>query len=182
VISAIVLAAGASTRFGSPKQALLVEPVVQRVRESRDVSEIVVVLGAHEVETSARVAHCPDWERGPGASLRCGLAALGDEVEAAVVVLGDGPWIDPRAIDRVVQAWRDGAGERVGATYGGVRLHPLLLARGVWEDVPDAGLRALPSALVACNDLNPPGDVDFADQVGEGGRPKEQNDYGHGAR
>jgi nicotine blue oxidoreductase len=182
VISAIVLAAGASTRFGSPKQAVLVEPVVQRVRESHEVSEVVVVLGAHEIETSARVVHCGDWERGPGASLRCGLAALGDEVEAAVVVLGDGPGIDPRAIDRVVQAWRQGAGERIGATYGGVRLHPLLLARGAWDDVPNAGLRALPSALVACDDLNPPGDVDFADQVGEGGRPKEQNDYGHGAR
>lgn len=182
MISAIVLAAGASTRFGSPKQAVLVEPIVQRVRESPEVSEVVVVLGAHEIATSARVVHCPDWERGPGASLRCGLAALGDEVEAAVVVLGDGPGIDPRAIERVIQAWRDGAGERVGATYGGVRLHPLLLARGAWDDVPDAGLRALPSALVACDDLNPPGDVDFADQVGEGGRPKEQNDYGHGAR
>lgn len=182
MISAIVLAAGASTRFGSPKQAVLVEPVVRRVRESPEVSEVVVVLGPHEIETSARVVHCPDWERGPGASLRCGLAALGDEVEAAVVVLGDGPGIDPRAIDRVVQAWREGAGERIGATYGGVRLHPLLLARGAWDCVPDPGLRALPSALVACDDLNPPGDVDFADQIGEGGRHKEQNDYGHGAR
>ncbi len=125
---------------------------------------MIVVLGAHEVETSARVVHCPEWARGPGASLRCGLTALGEEVEAAVVVLGDGPWIDPRAIDRVVAAWRDGAGDRVGATYGGMRLHPLLLARNAWNEVPDAGLRALPAALVACDDLSPPGDVDFADQ------------------
>jgi CTP:molybdopterin cytidylyltransferase MocA len=182
VIAGIVLAAGASTRFGSPKQAVLLEPVVQRVREGRELSEILVVLGAHEAETSARAVHCSDWERGPGASLRCGLAALGEEVEAAVVVLGDGPGIDPRAIDRVVAAWRDGAGDRVAATYGGVRLHPVLLARGAWDDVPDAGLRAMPAALVACDDLNAPGDVDFADQVDEGGRSKEQNDYGHGAR
>jgi nicotine blue oxidoreductase len=180
VIAAVVLAAGASRRFGSPKQALLLEPVVRRVRNAVD--EVVVVLGAHEVTTSARVVHCPLWERGPGASLRCGLAALGDEVEAAVVLLGDGPDIDPRAIERVVAAWRDGAGERVAATYGGVRLHPLLLARAAWDEVPDAGLRALPAALVACDDLNPPGDVDFADDVGEGGRPEEQNDYEHGAR
>jgi molybdenum cofactor cytidylyltransferase len=116
VIAGIVLAAGASTRFGSPKQAVLLEPVVRRVRESGKLSEVVVVLGAHEVEVSARAVHCPEWERGPGASLRCGLAALGDEVEAAVVVLGDGPEIDPRAIDRVVAAWRDGAGDRVAAT------------------------------------------------------------------
>ena len=165
MISAVVLAAGASARFGSPKQEVLLEPVLARVSESREVSDVVVVLGAHEVKTSARIAHCPEWERGPGASLRCGLAALGDEVEAAVVVLGDGPEIDPRAIDRVVGAWRAGAGERVAATYGGVRLHPLLLARNVWDVVPDAGLRALPAALVPCDDLSPPGDVDFADQL-----------------
>jgi nicotine blue oxidoreductase len=180
VIAAVVLAAGASTRYGSPKQAVLLEPVVRRVHESREISDVVVVLGAHDVETSARVVHCPDWERGPGASLRSGLAALGDEVEAAVVVLGDGPGIDPRAIDRVVAAWREGAGERIGATYGGVRLHPLLLARNTWDDIPDAGMRALPAVLVACDDLNPPGDVDFADQL-EGGNSKEQNDSWNGA-
>jgi CTP:molybdopterin cytidylyltransferase MocA len=181
VITAIVLAAGASRRFGSPKQAVLLEPVIQRVRESREISDLVVVLGAHDVATSARVVHCAEWEHGPGASLRCGLAALGDEVDAAVVVLGDGPGIDPRAIDRVVAAWRKGADDRVAATYGGVRLHPLLLARNAWNEIPDAGLRALPAALVPCDDLNPPGDVDFADQFG-GGRPEEQNDYRHGAR
>ncbi len=181
MIAAVVLAAGASVRYGSPKQAVLLEPVVQRVRESSEISEVVVVLGAHDVSTSARVVHCPEWERGPGASLRCGLEALDADVEAAVVVLGDGPGIDPRAIDRVAAAWRDGAGDRVGATYGGVRLHPLLLARDAWNEIPDAGLRELPAALVPCDDLSPPGDVDFADG-GKGGRSEEQNDYEHGAR
>jgi nicotine blue oxidoreductase len=182
VIAAVVLAAGASTRFGSPKQRLLLEPVVERVRASAVVDEVVAVLGAHDVETSARAVHCAEWERGPGASLRCGLTALGDAVEAAVVVLGDGPGIDPRAIDRVVAAWRGGAGDRVAATYGGIRLHPLLLARTAWSEIPDAGLRALPAALVPCDDLTPPGDVDFADHLAEGGGNKEQNDYRHGAR
>jgi CTP:molybdopterin cytidylyltransferase MocA len=163
-VSAVVLAAGASTRFGSPKQAVLLEPVLERVR-SAAIDDIVVVLGAHEVETRERAVRCPDWERGPGASLRCGLAALGDEVEAAVIVLGDGPKLDSRAIDRVVIAWREEGAERVAATYGGIRLHPLLLARTAWDDVPDAGLRALPAHLVPCDDLDPPGDVDFADDL-----------------
>jgi nicotine blue oxidoreductase len=165
MISAVVLAAGASTRFGSPKQAVLLGPVLERVRSSTAIDDIVVVLGAHDVETHERVVHCPDWERGPGASLRCGLAALGDEVEAAVVVLGDGPKLDPRAIDRVVDIWREERAKRVAATYGGVRLHPLLLSRDAWGEVPDAGLRDLPAQLVPCDDLNPPGDVDFEDDL-----------------
>jgi CTP:molybdopterin cytidylyltransferase MocA len=165
MIAAVVLAAGASTRFGSPKQAVLLEPVLERVRRSGEIGEVVVVLGAHDVETDARTVHCPEWELGPGASLRCGLAAVGPAVEAAVVVLGDGPRIDPRAIDRIVAAWRAGAGDRIAATYGGLRLHPLLLARPAWTDIPDAGLRAVPAELVSCDDLDPPGDVDFADDL-----------------
>ena len=171
MIAAVVLAAGASTRFGSPKQAVLLEPVLERVRQSAAIDEVVVVLGAHDVEVDARTVHCADWERGPGASLRCGLAALDEDVEAAVVVLGDGPQLDPSAIDRIVAAWRDGGAERVAAIYDGVRLHPLLLARSAWTDVPDEGLRALPAQLVPCDDLRPPGDVDFADDVEEEGWP-----------
>jgi CTP:molybdopterin cytidylyltransferase MocA len=165
MICAVVLAAGASTRFGSPKQAGLLRPDLERVRNSTANDDVVVVLGAHEVETSAHSVRCSDWELGPGASLRCGLAALGDEVEAAVVVLGDGPTLDPRAIDRVVATWRESGAERVAATYGGVRLHPLLLARSAWSTVPDEGLRELPAQLVPCDDLEPPGDVDFADDL-----------------
>ncbi|HEY8792716.1 MAG TPA: NTP transferase domain-containing protein [Gaiellaceae bacterium] len=165
MIAAVVLAAGASTRFGSPKQALLLEPVLERVRSSAAIGDVVVVLGAHDVETSARSVRCPDWHRGPGASLRCGLAALGEEAEAAVVVLADGPTLDPRAIDRVVASWRESDGQRVAATYGGIRLHPVLLARSVWSDVPDEGLRGLAAELVPCDDLDPPGDVDFADDL-----------------
>ena len=164
MIAAVVLAAGSSSRFGQPKQRLLLPRVLERVRASA-VDDIVVVLGAHDVETDARVVHCPEWERGPGASLRCGLAALGEDVEAAVVVLGDGPELDPRAIDRVISAWRKTQADRVAATYGGVRLHPLLLARRVWCQTPDKGLRELPAELVPCDDLSPPGDVDFADDL-----------------
>jgi CTP:molybdopterin cytidylyltransferase MocA len=164
LIAGVVLAAGASTRFGSPKQRLLVGPIVERVHAS-SVDEVVVVLGAHDVQTTARTVQCDAWQLGPGASLRCGLAALGEDVEAAVVVLGDGPSIDPHAIDRVIAVWRETGAERIGATYGGVRLHPLLLARTVWDDVPDEGMRALPAELVPCDDLEPPGDVDFADDI-----------------
>jgi CTP:molybdopterin cytidylyltransferase MocA len=164
VIAAVVLAAGASSRFGSPKQALLLPRVLERVRASR-ADDVVVVLGAHDLETDARLVRCSDWERGPGASLRCGLVALGPDVEAAVVVLADGPNLAPAAIDRVVEAWRDFGTEVVAASYRGQRGHPVLLARPAWERVPDDGARALTPLLVPCDDLGSPGDVDTADDL-----------------
>jgi CTP:molybdopterin cytidylyltransferase MocA len=164
VVAAIVLAAGAGSRFGGPKQALLLPEVLSRVRES-SADEIVVVAGAHPLETDARVVECPDWELGPGASLRCGLAALGDEIEAAVVVLADGPDLSPAAIDRVITAWREGSGEIVAASYGGDRGHPVVLDRAIWDRIPDDGARELEPVLVTCDDLGSPGDVDFADEI-----------------
>lgn len=160
----MVLAAGASRRFGSPKQALLLEPVLERVRRS-SVPDALVVLGAHDVPSSAPAIHCPDWELGRGASLRCGLRALGPQVAAAVVVLGDGPNMAPQAIDRVVEVWRESGAEVVAATYGGNRGHPVLLTRAVWERIPDQGARSLPALLVPCDDLGPPGDVDVPEDL-----------------
>ena len=160
----MILAAGAATRFGSPKQRLLLGPVLERVRAS-SVEDVFVVLGAHDVETDAATVYCPEWERGPGASLRCGLAALGPEAEAAIVVLADGPDLVPEAIERVIAAWRADGADVLAATYGGVRLHPVLLARAAWARIPDDGARSLPARPVPCDDLSPPGDVDFAEDL-----------------
>ena len=164
-IWAVVLAAGAATRFGSPKQRLLLPGVLERVRASA-VDDVVVVLGAHEVETDAMAVRCDEWERGIGASLRCGLSALPAEAEAAVVVLADGPRLASEAIDRVIGAWKDAGEDVVAATYAGVRLHPVLLARPAWERVPNEGARELPALLVPCDDLGPPGDVDTPADLG----------------
>lgn len=122
------------------------------------VGEIVVVEGAHSLVpgTGFRLVHCDDWEQGAGASLRCGLAALGADVERAVVLLADGPDLDPRAVDRLLEHEAPIA----AASYDGTRSHPVALAREVWDDIPDAGGRALDAVLVDCSDLRPPGDVD----------------------
>ena len=167
MVAAVVLAAGAATRFGSPKQRLLLDDVLRRIRESRAVGDVVVVVGAHEVETDARVVRCDAWARGPGASLRCGLRALPADAEAAVVILADGPDLAPAAIDRLVAAWRAGDREVVAASYGGERGHPVVLGRPAWKRIPDAGARALEPALVPCDDLGEPGDVDRPEDLPE---------------
>jgi nicotine blue oxidoreductase len=165
VIAAVVLAAGASCRYGTepPKQVEFLPRVLAALRES-SVEEIVVVSGAHALPVES--IRCVDWERGPGASLRCGLATLPQEAEAALVVLADGPDLDPRAIDRVVEDWRTNGGDAVAASYGRVRLHPVLLTRALWDAVPDEGAKSLPARLVPCDDLRPPGDVDVAIPAG----------------
>jgi CTP:molybdopterin cytidylyltransferase MocA len=164
VIGAVVLAAGASTRFGAPKQQLLLGEVLDRARRS-SVDELVVVAGAYPLDTDARVVECSEWELGGGASLRCGLAALGAKVEAAIVLLADGPDLAPAAIDRVIERWRAGAGDVLAASYGGVRGHPVLLGRSVWAQVPDEGARALEPVLVPCDDFGGPGDVDYPEDL-----------------
>lgn len=169
-VAAVVLAAGAATRFGSPKQQLLLPRVLERLRASA-VDEIVVVGGAYEVCVEAtqaplvRHVRCAEWERGPGASLRCGLEALDAGVDAAVVVLADGPLLAPAAVDRVLTSWEVDRADVVAASYGGVRGHPLVVDRAVWASVPDEGLRTLEPRLVPCDDLGFPGDVDTPDDL-----------------
>jgi CTP:molybdopterin cytidylyltransferase MocA len=172
-VAAVVLAAGEGSRFGGPKQRLLLPDVLAAVRAS-SVDEVVVVAGAHEVEVDARVVTCPEWARGMGASLRCGLEALSPEIQAAVVVLADGPDLSPAAVDRVLKVWGGGAGDVVAASYGGDRGHPVVLGRNAWNRIPDDGARALEPVLVACDDLGSPGDVDFPDDVPERLRRRAQ--------
>ena len=79
--------------------------------------------------------------------------------------------MSPAAIDRVVEVWRESGAEVVAATYAGNRGHPVLLTRAVWERIPDQGARSLPALLVPCDDLGPPGDVDFPADLPEGLEP-----------
>jgi nicotine blue oxidoreductase len=171
-IAAIVLAAGEASRFGSPKQQLLLPTVLERLAGT-SVDEIVVVEGAHGLETASersspgppvRTAVCGEWARGPGASLRCGLAVLGEDVEAAVVLLADGPNLSPQAVERVLDDWRVKGGI-AAASYGGMRGHPLVLGRHDWDDIPLEGLRDRDVRLVPCDDLGGPGDVDTPEDL-----------------
>jgi CTP:molybdopterin cytidylyltransferase MocA len=141
--------------------------VLVALRETT-VDEVVVVEGAHALRVAGvRVVACPVWDRGPGASLRCGLAALGADVGRAVIVLADGPELDPRAIDRLAAHPAPFA----AASYDGTRDHPVALARSAFGDVPDEGLREREPVLVDCSDLRAPGDVDVREEGDDNRQP-----------
>jgi molybdenum cofactor cytidylyltransferase len=140
-IAGVVLAAGMSRRLGRPKQLLrigertLIEHVVERAMSS-SLDEIVVVTGAHGEAVKAaldgrhvRIIINERFREGQGTSLAAGIRSLGDEVDAAVVLLGDQPGIASVVIDRVAEARRERGASIVMAEYGLKRGHPVLFGR-----------------------------------------------------
>jgi CTP:molybdopterin cytidylyltransferase MocA len=181
-VGALVLAAGAGRRFGGVKQLAEVDgrPLLEHAALAvAAFSPRVVVLGhaAEEIRAivdlhGAEPALCPDWEEGQSASLRSGVAALGD-VDAAVVLLADMPGVTPAAVDAVVAAW-DGQADAVRAIYAGEPGHPVLLARALLDRVGelrgDEGFRPLLDAArvinVEAGHLADPADIDTREELG----------------
>jgi molybdenum cofactor cytidylyltransferase len=177
LIGGLVLAAGAATRFGAPKQLAELDgvPMLEhslRAMAAAPVGRVVVVLGSGADEIVAGVnlhgaePHvCERWAEGQAASLACGLGELAD-CEAVVVTLGDQPRMSPDAIRRVIEA-RSGA-SAVRATYSGSPGHPVLLERDLFEPLRnvsgDRGARNLLLSAqvleVPCDDLGGGEDVD----------------------
>jgi CTP:molybdopterin cytidylyltransferase MocA len=172
-IAAVVLAAGEGRRFGAPKQLHLIEGITMLERvliavERSGIATRLVVLGSRADEITAEVplhgavaVPSPRWADGQAASLRAGLEALPEPIEEALVVLGDGPGLDPQAIQRTAAA---GRGVRA-ADYGGGRSHPVVLPRACWATLPAVGdtpARDLEARLIDCRGLPEPGDVDYA--------------------
>jgi molybdenum cofactor cytidylyltransferase len=178
LIGGLVLAAGASERFGGAKQVAVLNgrPLLEHAllaMSGASLDRVVVTLGAHADEVADRVplhgaepVLCAGWQEGLAASLRAGVAAL-EGCDAVAVVLGDQPLVSAEAIARVVsQRGRDELAVR--ATYGGVPGHPVLLERTLLSRVNglrgDSGARDLlhgvPLREVACDGLGSPDDVD----------------------
>jgi CTP:molybdopterin cytidylyltransferase MocA len=186
-ISAIVLAAGAGSRFGGGKLLAeyrgrpLIEATLLGLREA-PVDETIVVVG-NDAEGlrglceshGVRLAENPDWAEGMATSVKKGLAACSPDASGAVVVLGDQPLVGARAVERLVEAHEGGAAVAV-ATYGGKRRNPALFARGTWPMLEgelwgDEGargfLRRHPEMVteVPCDDVADPTDVDTVEDL-----------------
>lgn len=157
LISAVILAAGMSTRMGAVKQlmpfggATLLEAVIGLVRRS-SAGEIIVVLGAAAEEIRAKVSldgvkvvMNEQYREGMGTSLRAGIAHVSGD--AALVVLADQPFVESRTIDRLIQEYREKKPQIAIPVYRGFRGNPVLLDRSVFPEVMglggDVGCRAI---------------------------------------
>ena len=160
-VSALVLAAGRSTRMGPVNKLLvpvggraMVRGVVEQL-ESSSVRPIIVVTG-HEAErvgkalagTEARLIHNPAYREGLSSSIRAGLPALPESADAAIICLGDMPLVASRHVDMLVAAFDPDEGREICVpVFEGKRGNPVLFARRFFEEVAavrgDVGARHL---------------------------------------
>jgi molybdenum cofactor cytidylyltransferase len=141
---AIILAAGASSRLGSPKQLLLLDgqPLVTRAAQAALTAgawPVVVVLGAHAEKIRPALARLPvivvenaAWPEGMAASIRTGITTLGQfsrTLEAALIALCDQPAFDAAVIAQLLAAQHTTGRSIVAARYASRHGAPALLLR-----------------------------------------------------
>jgi CTP:molybdopterin cytidylyltransferase MocA len=186
-VSAIVLAAGGGSRFGGGKLLARLggQPIIEAVLDNRRealVDEVIVVIGAdaeglREVcdRYGVRPVANEEWERGQSTSVLAGLRACDKKSRAAVILLGDQPFVGADAVERLVAAFAEGANVAV-ATYGGKRRNPVLFSREVWplleaELAGDEGARSVLRrhservVEVPCEGVGNPADVDTREDL-----------------
>lgn len=146
MVSAVVLAAGASTRMGTPKLLLPLgdEPVVRRtVRQvcASGFDEVIVVSGSEHARIvealeglAVRHALNPDFASGMGSSFRTGVEHLGD-AEAAMFALADQPFLTPAEYGAILTTWRLHHPLIVGSRFGEVTAPPHLFARALYPEL-----------------------------------------------
>lgn len=145
--AAVLLAAGNSSRFGSPKQLArwggqtFIERVVDAALNSQ-AEPVVVVLGAEIEQSRAALAGRPvniiinpDWAKGQSASLKAGLAALPPNISSVVFLLVDLPGITPNIIDALIARHRQTLAPLVWPEFEGRRGNPVLFDRNLFAEL-----------------------------------------------
>jgi len=145
-ITALILAAGASTRMGATNKLLaeidgrpVIEWVVQAALSS-EADEVIVVTGFEPGRIRealagfpVRFADNPDHGSGLSTSVKAGIAALTDDTSGAVFLLGDMPRVTPSVIDRLIACFRRRAGSVICRPVFGDRAgNPVLWPRDLF--------------------------------------------------
>jgi molybdenum cofactor cytidylyltransferase len=140
-VSAILLAAGSSSRMGKLKQLMplgestILEQTLDNLLSSK-LTEVIVVLGyeAEEIMKSisgrpVKLVVNPLHRKGMSTSIAAGLKFVDSQAQAVMLVLGDQPYIDSPTINRLIDAFGSSKKGIAIPTYKGKRGHPLIFAR-----------------------------------------------------
>jgi molybdenum cofactor cytidylyltransferase len=158
-VHVVVLAAGASTRFGSPKQLVrlhgrpLLHLAVSRAVEIAG-QAVTVVLGANAADLAPLLRHTPaavivnrDWAEGMGSSVRAGVSRVPATADAVLLMLADQPAVTAEDLRRLVGTWHRQPQYIVAAHYDGITGVPAIFPREDFRALAalrgDAGARAL---------------------------------------
>jgi CTP:molybdopterin cytidylyltransferase MocA len=157
--AALLLAAGGSSRLGTPKQLLSIEgePLIRRAARAMLATrpgELYVVVGSRADEVFAAIADlpvlridCANWNEGLAASLRAGVSALPDRFDATLVALCDQPALTAEHLAMLVTRFAGSSGTAVASTYAGVVGVPAVLPRAWFAELlalrGDTGARDL---------------------------------------
>ena len=165
MLPAIVLAAGDSTRMGSPKALLLTpdgQPFVTSIVTAfaaAQLTDIVVVTGRdHEAIVDAlrtnalpvvpRVVRNIDPSRGQLSSLWVGMDAIPESAAAMLVTLVDVPLMSSMTVTAVIEAWRRTKAPIVRPALGDRHGHPVLFDRRVFDELRTVSLAEGAKAVV----------------------------------
>ncbi len=153
MIGAVVIAAGASYRMGSPKALLKIEDKtflqhVVDVLRSAGVGEIVVVLGSEAATIKAAIPWFDgevivnkDWEMGQLTSINSGIDAFSNhDVEAALICPVDHPLISNQLVVSLLSAFRELKKGIILPVFHGRRGHPVLFSSGLFGELRKADL------------------------------------------
>jgi molybdenum cofactor cytidylyltransferase len=145
-VAAIVLAAGTATRMGTQKLLLpvngraMVQWAVDAALSSR-ATETVVVVGHHAAQVvealedrPVTVVVNPDYATGMSSSLRAGVRAAG-ACEAAIVLLGDQPFVTADLLDRLIDQFAETRADIVRPVAGDRPANPVLLSAALFPEV-----------------------------------------------
>lgn len=193
-IPAILLAAGASTRLGSPKQLLslpcnhcppgetLLDRAVRLAHEA-GASPVFAVLGAHAkiIQRDAKLKHCTvllneAWAEGMASSLRCGVRAVMREcphATGALLMVCDQPALSAEHLTKLVQAHRAAPSNIIASSYSDRRGVPIVVPPAIFTALlqlkGNQGARSvLASATVAIDEVPFPGgeiDIDTSEDA-----------------